>query len=59
MLLNLQDIIDAASSNNVSLCPICSDRVAYYSIKVFLSIADKENPRKAAKVKAAADWCQG
>jgi hypothetical protein len=23
----------------------------------FLSITDKENPRKAAKVKAAADWC--
>jgi hypothetical protein len=50
MLINLQDIIDAASSNNVSLCPMCSSRVAYDSIKVVISIVDKENPRKADKV---------
>ena len=53
----MQDIIAAARENNILLCPSGSDRVAYTSIEVFLSVTGKQQPKKAAKVRAAADRC--
>ncbi len=66
--LNLRDIIAAARENDISLCPIVSDRVAYSSIESYLSVTGKQHPKKAAKIKlfsayetssqVSADCCQ-
>jgi hypothetical protein len=55
--LDLRNIIAAARDDRVSLCPPGAARVAFNSIQAFLEAKNKQNPRTAAKVKAAADWC--